>query len=145
MDEQGAETNGLRNTKEEEREIVVPLHEERVSVSKRVVDQGGLEISRKTVVHDHLVEEMLAREKVEVERVPMGKAIDRMPSTREEGDTIIVPVVEEVLVVERRLVLKEEVRIRRIRTTERHQETVKLRKQEAVITRMPQTNNREDG
>jgi stress response protein YsnF len=45
--------------------------------------------------------------------------------------------VEEVLVVERRLVLKEEVHIRRVRTTERHKEMVMLRYQEAVVTRHP--------
>lgn len=50
-----------------------------------------------------------------------------------------MPVVEEVLVVERRLWLKEEVHNRRIRTTEQHHETVQLREQEAVITRTPST------
>ena len=53
----------------------------------------------------------------------------------EEGDTIILPVVEEVLVVERRLILKEEVRLRRVRTTRRHTETVTVREQVAVVTR----------
>ena len=56
-------------------------------------------------------------------------------SISQEGDTTIIPVVEEIVVVERRLVLKEEVRIRRVSTTEQHQETVVLREQEAVITR----------
>ena len=60
-----------------------------------------------------------------------------MPEARQEGDTTIIPIVEEVLVVERQLVLKEEVRIRRVRTTEHHKETVKLRYQEAVVTRQP--------
>jgi stress response protein YsnF len=60
-----------------------------------------------------------------------------MPAIREEGETIVVPVVEEVLVVERRLVLKEEVRIRRVRSTERHQERVTLRRQEAAVNRLP--------
>ena len=46
-------------------------------------------------------------------------------------------IVEEVLVVERRLLLKEEVHVRRVRSTERHQESVTLRHQEAVVTRLP--------
>ena len=45
-------------------------------------------------------------------------------------------VVEETIVVERHLFLKEEVRIRRLRVSERHQETVVLREQEAVIARV---------
>ena len=58
-----------------------------------------------------------------------------MPPISHEGDITIIPVVEEMVVVERRLVLKEEVRVRRVSTKERHQETVVLRQQEAVITR----------
>jgi stress response protein YsnF len=59
-----------------------------------------------------------------------------MPPIREEGDTTVMPVVEEVVVVERRLVLKEEIRIRRVRTTEHHRENVVVRTQDAVITRV---------
>ena len=58
-----------------------------------------------------------------------------MPSISQEGDTTIIPVVEEIVVVERRLVLKEEIRVRRVSTKEQHQETVVLREQEAVTTR----------
>jgi len=58
-----------------------------------------------------------------------------VPSISQEGDTTIIPVVEEIVVVERRLVLKEEIRVRRVSTKEQHQETVVLREQEAVTTR----------
>jgi stress response protein YsnF len=54
---------------------------------------------------------------------------------REEGDVTIMPVLEEIIVVERQLILKEEIHIRQLRTTERHRETVVLREQDAVITR----------
>jgi stress response protein YsnF len=49
----------------------------------------------------------------------------------------VIPIVEEVLVVERRLFLKEEVRVRRVLSTQRHQESVTLRHNEAVVTRIP--------
>ena len=52
-----------------------------------------------------------------------------------DGDTVIIPVVEEVLVVEKRLVLKEEVRLKRVRTTEHLDEPVRLRVMEAVVER----------
>src|SRR5215471_18395702 len=65
----------------------------------------------------------------------IGSRIDAVPEARQEGDTTIIPIVEEILFVERQLVLKEEVRIRRVRTTDHHKETVKLRYQEAVVTR----------
>ena len=57
---------------------------------------------------------------------------------RVEGDTIVISVVEEIVVVERRLVLKEEIRLQRVQTTERHRESVILHEQEAVIERTSQ-------
>jgi len=116
---------------------VIPLLAEELTVTKKKVDTGRVKVSTITREHEQLVDELLAREKVEVERIAVGKPITELPPVREEDDTIVVPVVEEMLVVERRLVLKEEVRIRRVRGTERHQERVMLRKQEAVITRLP--------
>lgn len=132
-----ANTNRALSGEAQGREIVVPLHEEQISISKRVVDTGGVQVIRKTVEREARIDEMLTREQVEIERIPVGKVVDQAPVTRQEGDTLIVPVVEEVLVIERRLVLKEEVRIRRISSAERHQETVTLRKQEAAVTQLP--------
>ena len=88
-----------------------------------------------TVHHDHLIDEALIRERVEIERIAVDRPIDAVPPVREEGDTTVISVVEEVLVLERRLVLKEEIRLRRVRTTEQHRETVMLREQQAVIER----------
>lgn len=125
--------------REDDPQIVVPLLEEEISVAKRQLVTGRARISIVTREHQELVDELLAREHVEIERAPVGKFIDRAPQVRQEGDTLIVPVMEEVLVVERRLLLKEEVRVRRICEAERHQERVKVRRQEVVLTRHPVT------
>ena len=118
-------------------EVIVPLHAEEISISKEEMETGRVRLSTVTREHEQLVDELLTNEHVEIERVPIGKPVDTKPEVRQEAEKIIVPVVEEVLVLERRLVLKEEVHIRRVRGTERHQERVKLRKQEAVVTRVP--------
>ena len=118
-------------------EMVLPLHEESISVTKRVVEKDLVRVFRTTKQSEQLVDELLKQEHVEIERNAIGKPIDQMPSVREEGDTIIIPVVEEILVVERRLILKEEVHVRRVRAEERHQERVVLRKQEAEVIRVP--------
>ena len=73
---------------------------------------------------------------MEIERVPIDRPVDAIPPVRLEGDTTILSVVEETIIVERRLILKEEVRIRSLHVLQRHQEAVVLRQQEAVITRM---------
>jgi stress response protein YsnF len=131
------DTENLESSVEHPGETVIPLLEEELSVSKQVVPTSRVQISRVTHRHEQLVDELLGREQVEVERVAIGKPIDRIPSVREEGDCLVFPVVEEVLKIERVLMLKEEVRIRRVKGTERYQERVILRKQEAVVNRLP--------
>jgi uncharacterized protein (TIGR02271 family) len=124
-------------TSDDEGRVVVPLLSEELAVSKEKHETGRVRVTTVTREREELVDELLAREQVEVERVAVGKPVEAIPAVREEGDTIVVPIVEEALVVERRLILKEEVRLRRMRSTERHQERVTLRKQEAVVTRLP--------
>ena len=116
-------------------QLVVPLHAEEVSVAKRRVVTGQVKVGTVTKESEQLVEELLEHEHVEIERIAVGKEVDKAPTVRQEGDTLIIPVLEEIVVVERRLLLKEEVRVRRTREKQPYQERVVIRKQEAVITR----------
>jgi uncharacterized protein (TIGR02271 family) len=119
-------------------EIVIPLLEEVLSISKRDVETGRIEINRTTHDRAKLVEALLEREQVEIERTAIGSLVDAIPEVREEGDGIIVvPIVEEVLVTRRQLVLKEEVHVRRLRDEVQHREFVSVREQEAVVARLP--------
>ncbi|MDF2689253.1 MAG: hypothetical protein K0Q80_2218 [Microvirga sp.] len=77
----------------------------------------------------------LRQEDVEVTRVPVDKVVDTAPQIRTEGDVMIVPVLEEVLVVEKRLVLKEELHIRRRVSAETVELPITLRKQRAIVER----------
>jgi uncharacterized protein (TIGR02271 family) len=108
---------------------------EELSVAKEKRETGRVRISTHTHEREAIIDEDLARERVEIETIPIARRIDAIPQVRQEGDTTIIPVVEERLVVDRQLVLKEEIRVTRVRTTERHQEKVALRQQEAVVTR----------
>jgi uncharacterized protein (TIGR02271 family) len=116
-------------------DLRIPLHVEEVSVSRREIEKGNVQIALITGAREQLIDEELTHVRVEIERVPIGRTIEVVPPIGQEGDITIIPVVEEVMVVERRLVLKEEVRVRRVSTKEQHQETVVLRQQEAVVTR----------
>ena len=118
-------------------EIAIPLHAEKLSVGRRTVTGDKVVVRTVTTSREAVVDELLASEHVEIERVAIRRLVDEAPPVREDGDTIIVPVIEEVVVTERRLFLKEEVHIRRVRTTAHHRETVTLREEEAVITRTP--------
>ena len=112
----------------------LPLHEERAIVSKRV-RKTLVRATRTTTQRTVAIDEDLAVEQVVVTRVPIGRVVEAVPPVREENGVTIVPVVEEELVLVRRLVLKEEVRFERVRSTERHVETVVLRRQDVTVTR----------
>jgi uncharacterized protein (TIGR02271 family) len=124
-------------TPEQAGETVLPLLAEEVTVSKQTVETGRVQVSRIIHEREQLIDELLAHEAAEIDRIPIDRRIDTMPPVREEGDTIVIPIVEEVLVIERRLLLREEVHVRRVRTTERHRESVTVRYHEAVVTRLP--------
>lgn len=117
-------------------QVVIPLKAEEVSVAKRRVVTGQVKVGTVTRESEQLIEELLEHEHVDIERTAIGKRVDQAPTVREEGDTLIIPILEEIVVVERRLILKEEVRVRRTREKQPYQERVVVRKQEAIITRL---------
>ncbi|NPD68542.1 DUF2382 domain-containing protein [Acetobacteraceae bacterium] len=114
---------------------ILRLHAEKLEVGKRVRETGRVTVSTVTHTRDQLVEELVSNERVEIEHLVIDRMVDEMPAVREEGDTIIIPIVEEVVVVERRLMLRKEVRITRVRSTHHYHEVVQLRSQEAVVSR----------
>jgi uncharacterized protein (TIGR02271 family) len=85
---------------------------------------------------EEVVEQPTMREDVDVERVAIGRVVDTVPAVREEGDTLIIPVLEEMLVVEKRLVLKEEIRVTKRRTTETEQVRVVLSEEQVTIEQL---------
>jgi stress response protein YsnF len=115
--------------------IAIPLVEERLLTGKREVETGKVRVRTMIDEHETIVREQLARGTVEVERVPMHVEVSEIPPVREEGDTLIVPVVQEVLVIEKKLILTEELRLHRQTTVEEHAQPVTLRSQRAVVER----------
>ena len=118
---------------------VLPIVEETLHVSKREVVTGRVRVRTVTDLSEERVRQELSGQHVEVERVPVDVLIERdaaPPEPRTEGDVTIVPILEEVLVVEKRLLLKEELRITRHRTTNVTEVAVPLRKQRAEIERL---------
>ena len=104
--------------------VRVPVVEERLRVDTRPTE-GEVEVRKTVEEMDQVVRLSLQRGEVEVQRVPVNRRIDAPVGQRMEGDWLIVPVLEEVLVVEKRLMLKEEIRIRT--TPSERQEEVRER------------------
>lgn len=114
----------------------IALVEEALRVGKREVTSGRVRVRSLTDTVEELAKATLDEETVEVTRVPVGREVDAAPAVRTEEGVVIVPVMEEVLIVEKRLVLKEELHIRRQVTQENVEVPVTLRKQRAVIERL---------
>ena len=115
--------------------LLIPLVEERLALTKRQVAGGALRVSTRTEVRAQVAEREVDRYRVEVTRVPVGRVVEAAPAARTEGDTTVVPVIEERLVVVKQLFLTEELHIRHVVEREVKRETVPLRSQRAVVER----------
>jgi uncharacterized protein (TIGR02271 family) len=117
-------------------EVSIPLVQEHVKVNKRTVETGRVRI--RSVVDEKLVRvaEDLEREDVIIERVPVNREVTEPPAPREENGVLIVPILEEVMVVEKRLMLKEELYVRRNRKREHVAEAVRLKSMHAEVERI---------
>jgi uncharacterized protein (TIGR02271 family) len=121
--------------------LVVPMIAEELAVQKRVVETGKVRITKVVQEREAVVDEPLFGEEVEVERVPIERVVEGPVPVRYEDNTVIVSILEEVLVVEKRLMLKEELHIRKRRIETHQPQQVMLRHEEARIERL---HNREE-
>ncbi len=120
----------------EEGDAVIPLHDESVTVGKQRVERSRVRVTTRVSEHETTVRESLEHEEATVTRVPIDREIDAHPGIRQEGDVTVIPLVEEVLVVERRLMLREELHIRKNRRTVEVEQPITLRSEEAVVERV---------
>ena len=126
-----------RENPPETQHTVVPVLVEELEVQKRVVETGTVRLTKQVHEREALVDEPLWREEVEVTHVPIQRVVDAPLPIREEHGTLIVPVLEEVLVVEKRLMLKEEIHIRTHRVETHQPQQVTLRREEVSLERVP--------
>jgi len=114
---------------------VIPVIEEHLEISRRTVETGGAVRVRKQVDEVPVeIAEQMALNRVEVERVPVGRIIAEPVGVRQEGNVTIVPVVEERLV--RAWVLVEEIRLTRREETVEAREAFTLKRDRVVVERL---------
>jgi uncharacterized protein (TIGR02271 family) len=119
--------------------LVVPVIVEELDVQKRVVETGKVRITKVAHEREAVVDEPQWHDEVDITRVPVQRVVDEPISVRYEDDTMIIPVLEEVLVVEKRLMLKEELHIRKRRIETRQPQHITLRSEEARVERLHNT------
>jgi len=113
--------------------FVLPVMEEEVLIGKRQVETGKVRIQKVVQEKQEWVDLPLLREAIEIKRVPINRPVDSPVAVRKEGETIIVSLLEEVLVVQKQLVLKEEVHITTQRSEYHQPEQVTLRREEVIV------------
>lgn len=117
--------------------VMVPALREEARVAVREVETGGVRVHKTVNEQPRLVDEVLRHDELVVEHVPVDRIVPlaEAPVARQEGSTLIVPVLEEVLVVEKRCRIKEEIHITRNQRTAHHVEEVVLRAEDVEVER----------
>jgi stress response protein YsnF len=122
------------------KDVKIPIIEEKISIDKAVVTTGSLHVKKSVEEVAEPISATLTSEAYEVYRVAKNEILEHAPEAMyQQNDTIIIPVVEERLVVEKRLILVEEIHMVRRETKSEYNEEVKLRKEKVTIERKPTT------
>ncbi|QIL77967.1 YsnF/AvaK domain-containing protein [Hymenobacter sp. HDW8] len=116
--------------------MTIPVVEEQLQIGKDVVETGRIRVSKTVHEEERVIDVPIIQEEVNVERVAINQYVATPPAVRYEGDTMVMPILREVLVVEKRLLLVEEVRITKLQTETRTPQQVTLRKEEIHLERV---------
>ena len=120
---------------EASKDTVIPVVEETLQIGKRSVTRGVVQLSKQVVARQETVDIPLQQERVKLERVSVNQVVSEAAPVRYEGDTMIVSLYEEVLVVSKQLTLVEEVRITTVRSEHRDPQQVTLRRETVEVRR----------
>ncbi len=116
--------------------VVVPVVAESLQVGVREVSRGGVRVHREIREEPVRVDPPLQQTHVDIERRIVNQLLDGpAPEPHQDGDTLVIPVVEEVAVVQRRWLLKEELRVTRSQHTIHRPQEVVLRRDHVTVER----------
>lgn len=119
-------------------ELAVPVVEEQLEVERARVHTGSVHVHKQVEEVPAHIQEPVTAEVVDVQRVPVGRVVEQPPQVRHEGDVLVVPVVQERLVLRKELVLVEEVRItRRLEHRMAEQQTTLRRERVDIVRHAP--------
>lgn len=116
-------------------QIVVPVSEEQLEISKRTVPTAVVHLEKHVQSFDVRLDEPIAIVSWKVERIAVCQVVETAPSVRQEGETTIYPVLEEQALITKQLVLVEEVRVSRELSEQRDTRTITLRREHWGVQR----------
>src|SRR4051812_22755505 len=114
---------------------IISLAREELAVGKRSVETARVRVTKRVKSREESVVARLSHDKIDIERVSVNRPVDGPIAVSQDGDVLAIPVIEEVLVVKKQLVLREELRVRKRSVVRPHRERVVLRSEEASVER----------
>lgn len=122
--------------------IRIPRLEEQLQVGTQTVETGRVTLAKTVHETEETVTIPLLQEQYVVERTAINQYVEEPPAPRQEGETIIYPVLKEVLVVQKRLFLVEEIRVTHQQTQTQETQTVRLRREDITVERRSSNSER---
>lgn len=116
--------------------LTIPVIEESARLETRQRTTGRVRVTKTVNERQETLSIPVVEEEAEVERIPVNRVVERAPAIRHEDETIIVPVLEEILVIEKRILIREEIHIKKKRTERLETEEVTLRSEDVAIERI---------
>jgi len=125
-------------------ETIIPIIEETLRVDKRVIEQGGFRVVKSVSTEDVVIEEPTVHEAATVDRVAVNRLLapgEELPKSRRDGDTLIIPIFEEVIVTEKRMRITEELHIILSRTETVTPQSTTIRRESVRIEPLTSSND----
>lgn len=107
--------------------------EERAKVDKKVIEKGKVRITKKVETEEEKVKVVVKNEEINIERIAINEYADELPEIRQSGDTMIIPVIKEVAVVQKKIFVIEEIRVTKKTHHTEEERTVPLQKEKVNI------------
>jgi uncharacterized protein (TIGR02271 family) len=126
----------VQTERQTDRQTILPVVQEELDIERRVVESGRIRVNKRIETTESVVDEPLVHESYDIQRTSVNRIVDDVPKPHYDGDTLVLPILEEVLVVEKRLVLREEVRITPKREEVRDPQTHSLRREHVEVERV---------
>lgn len=135
--QQFQQAKAARDTEDREELMVIPVVAEKAVVGKRL-EARRVRINKRVREREEMIQAPGYTDQLEVERVTVNQVVDVPPKARKEGDTLIIPLLEEVLVVKKQVLLREEVRVT-VRQVPHEPYSVTLRVEDIEVERVDNT------
>jgi stress response protein YsnF len=123
-------------------EYVVPVVSEELHADAIPVETGSVRVVKRVEGHDEVLQQELRKGRVEVRRIKTNRVVDGPQKVQRDGKTMVIPVVSEVLLVQKQWVVTEEIHITQIEERETVEQKVTVNREVAEIERVDENGQR---